>query len=144
MHALIWECKCLADPFPKNGMSAGRILSRKNSSDSREDCLKIATNTADCPDTFTNPFPNKVAPKNSQNGIKKCPQQTPHKSKAAFGQEASKNIPQKPWILMKDNIHPFTASTTCNRLKLGRKFLSCKDLFSFENDSSLAQKMGLE
>jgi len=41
-------------------------------------------------------LPIKVAPKNVQNGIRKCPQQTPHKSKATFGQEAIINIPQKP------------------------------------------------
>ena len=48
--------------------------------------------------TLTSALPQKVAPKNFQNGIWKWPQQMPQRSKRAFGQAASKKIPQKPCL----------------------------------------------
>ena len=47
---------------------------------------------------FTSAFPAMVAPMNSQNGMRKCPQQIPHRSKSAFGQAASRKMPQKPCL----------------------------------------------
>lgn len=50
-----------------------------------------------CPQpTLMPPLPMSVAPKNSQKGIRKWPQQMPHRSKAALGYAASSRIPQKP------------------------------------------------
>ena len=42
-----------------------------------------------CIDTFTMAFPIKHAPKNTPNGIRKCPQRNPARSKSGFGIEAS-------------------------------------------------------
>jgi hypothetical protein len=50
--------------------------------------------------------PRKVAPKKVQNGIKKWPQQMPHRSKAKLGQEAMRNTPRKPCALRKEIMRP--------------------------------------
>lgn len=39
-----------------------------------------------------------VAPKNSQKGMRKWPQQMPQRSKAALGQAASTRMPTKPCL----------------------------------------------
>jgi len=39
-----------------------------------------------------------VAPKKSQNGMRKWPQQMPHRSKAALGQAANRRIPMNPCL----------------------------------------------
>ncbi len=62
--------------------------------------------------TLMRAFPMKVAPKNSQKGMRKCPQQIPHRSNAAFGQAASSRMPQKPWRWMKSSIHPLRRATS--------------------------------
>ena len=55
---------------------------------------------------FTRAFPAIVAPMNSQKGIRKCPQQMPHRSKSAFGQAASRKMPQKPCLLQQTSDQP--------------------------------------
>ena len=56
---------------------------------------------------FTRAFPAMVAPMNSQKGIRKCPQQMPHRSNSAFGQAASRKMPQKPCLLQQTSNQPF-------------------------------------
>ena len=56
--------------------------------------------------TFKTALPMKVAPKNCQKGIWKWPQQMPHRSKAALGQEESMRMPRKPCVFMTPIIHP--------------------------------------
>ena len=49
--------------------------------------------------TLTSALPQKVAPKKTQKGVRKCPQQMPQRSKSALGQAASRKMPQKPFLL---------------------------------------------
>ena len=43
-------------------------------------------------------LPASVAPKNCQKGIRKWPQQMPHRSNSAFGHAASRKMPQNPCL----------------------------------------------
>ena len=51
------------------------------------------------PAILTPAFPARVARKKVQNGIKRWPQQIPHRSKNAFGHAAIKKTPRKPCLV---------------------------------------------
>eukprot|EP00982_Pelagococcus_subviridis_P014277 31316-Pelagococcus_subviridis.AAC.3 len=61
--------------------------------------------TAACIGAFTSPLPMSTAPRNDQNGIMNVPQQIPHKSNAAFGQDDIATNPQNPCVFMNEIIH---------------------------------------
>mmetsp|Transcript_11828 Transcript_11828/g.32309 ORF Transcript_11828/g.32309 Transcript_11828/m.32309 type:complete len:280 (+) Transcript_11828:234-1073(+) len=83
------------------GMCVGNTLSNQPMIASRVPWRKRATKKSVCKLTLTKALPSSVAPKKCQKGILKAPQQSPHKSKAALGQEASKKMPRNPWFWMK-------------------------------------------
>jgi hypothetical protein len=59
-------------------------------------------------------LPMKVASMNVQNGIRKCPQQMPHKSKARFGYDAMNITPKNPCRLRNRIIQALAALIQLN------------------------------
>ena len=69
--------------------------------------------------TLTRALPQKVAPKKTQKGVRKWPQQMPHRSNSALGQAASRKMPQNPFLRRRQPDGEAVGASRSGRLILG-------------------------